>query len=74
MKGSTVKAIRISKGLTQAEFAEILGVVESSISRIESGQRGVSDRIRIRIAQLFGGDPEVEQAIQRARAFEKLSL
>jgi len=74
MKGSTVKAIRISKGLTQAELAELLGVVEATISRIESGQRNVSDRIRIRIAQLFGGDPEVESAITKARAFEKLPI
>lgn len=34
-----ITEIRESKGLNQKEFAEILGVSESMLSRLESGER-----------------------------------
>ena len=74
MTDETVRLIRNAKGLTQAEFALELNVSAATIAAVESKQRNVSDNLRIKIAQKYGGDPEVEQAIIRARAFEKLPL
>ena len=35
----TIHQLRIGKGLTQTEMAEIVGVPQSTISKIESGNR-----------------------------------
>jgi len=72
MNSETIKAIRISKNMSQAEFAASLGVAESTIATVEARHRNVSDRLRIRVAQIYGGDPEVEQAIRNAKKFEQL--
>jgi len=74
VNSETVHAIRISKGLSQAAFAKSLGVAESTIAAVESRHRNVSDNLRTRIKQTFGGDPEVEEALKRAKEFEKLAL
>ena len=70
MTGETVKAIRISKNMTQDEFAEILKVSRSCIAAVESGHRAVSDGLRIRIRQKFGGDNEVAEAMRRFKLFD----
>lgn len=48
-----VKARRRA-GLSQAELAERLGTIPSSIARIESGQRMPSIRMLLRIAKATG--------------------
>jgi transcriptional regulator with XRE-family HTH domain len=39
MTSEQFKAARLSCGLTQVEMAELMGVVQSAIARIESGGR-----------------------------------
>ncbi len=39
---STLKARRIELGLTQQQLADKLGVKQSNVSQIESGEKGLS--------------------------------
>ena len=41
---SRLKHLRAILGLTQREFAETIGIRQSSYSMIEQGQRGMADR------------------------------
>jgi len=51
-----VKAARLNKRMTQAEFAELLGVSASTIQHVESGRRGVSETLRARLIQAVDFD------------------
>ena len=48
-----IKQIRESKGLSQAEFAEMLNLKRNSISLIEVGKRNPSDRTILDICNTF---------------------
>ncbi|MDQ8733201.1 helix-turn-helix transcriptional regulator [Paenibacillus sp. LHD-38] len=74
MNGDAVRVIRISKDMNQKEFAAILAVSRSCIAAVESGHRAVSDKLRTRIAQTFGGYESVMEAFRRAKEFGKLAL
>ena len=49
----TMKNLRIGRGLSQAQMAELLGVTRSTISQYELGERSPSYEVLIRIAQHF---------------------
>lgn len=51
-----LKELRISRNLSQAEFAKQLGISASSISMYECGQREPSFEIEERIADFFNVD------------------
>lgn len=53
-----VKQIRKAYGMTQTEFAEILGVTSAAVSRIEKGQRGLTSQMMKAICREF----DVEEA------------
>lgn len=40
-----IKELRLSEGLTLEKFGERLGVTKSGISKIEKGERGVTDQM-----------------------------
>ena len=48
-----IKQIRELKGLSQAEFAEMLNLKRNSISLIEVGKRNPSDRTILDICNTF---------------------
>ncbi|MED4127482.1 helix-turn-helix transcriptional regulator [Shouchella miscanthi] len=50
MNKETFRALRLKEGLTQKEFASILGVSTSSVEAIESGRRNISDKVRAKLA------------------------
>lgn len=74
MTGEAVRAVRILKNMSQPEFAAVLKVSKSCIAMVESGQRAVSDKLRIKIAQEFGTGDDVTEAIVRAKESTKLVL
>ncbi|WP_223068100.1 helix-turn-helix transcriptional regulator [Paenibacillus caui] len=74
MDGMGVRGIRIMAGMTQAEFADALGVSQSLVSDVENGRRAVSRDLRIKIAQTFGTGDDIMTAIARAKESGKLAL
>ena len=51
--GSKVKELRLEKGLTQQQLANLLGVAVSAISSYESGSRYPSYEVLISLARIF---------------------
>lgn len=51
--GSKVKELRLEKGLTQQQLANLLGVAVSAISSYESGNRYPSYEVLISLARIF---------------------
>ena len=45
----TIRELRISKKLTQAQLAKLLGVNQSTVGHLENGRMKVSDRIADKI-------------------------
>ncbi|MNJ47743.1 Helix-turn-helix domain protein [compost metagenome] len=74
MRGSAIRAIRISKNMNQSDFAKALGIGATWLCQIEKERRPVSDRVRIRVSQLYGDDEEAIEMIRRAKKSEELSV
>lgn len=55
---ATLVEAREAAGLTQRDLAARLGVAQSRIGRIESGQRNVSVLELVAIARAIGRDPQ----------------
>jgi transcriptional regulator with XRE-family HTH domain len=55
--GETIRTYRTTIGLSQAEFAGIIGVDTATISRWENGIKTPANKYRIRIAAYFRNDP-----------------
>lgn len=53
MNKESFKALRLKKGMTQKQFADLLRVSESTVAAIETGRRNISDTVRARLAQNF---------------------
>ena len=53
-----IKQIRRELGLTQAEFAERIGLKQNSIALIESGKRNISDQAVLSICREYGVNEE----------------
>lgn len=52
--GTHLRSLRVRAGLSQEELAAEVGVGQTAISRIESGERAVSARMLILLADRFG--------------------
>ena len=52
--GDKVKARRVSLGLTQTQFAKVVGVEQQTISKIELGEMIPHDKLKLRIAKRTG--------------------
>ena len=53
MDGERLSELRKDKGLTQKEFAKILGVSENSISMYERNLNTPDDKLKVKIALYF---------------------
>jgi predicted transcriptional regulator len=58
--GHQVARLRLQRGLTQAELAELVGTHQSSIARLESGR--VAPRISFlqKVVDALGGEMEIK--------------
>lgn len=52
----SLKTIRIQRGLTQQDLAEMVGVEQSTLSKIENGFDGVTLRMLKKLADALGVD------------------
>lgn len=76
-----VKEIRKSNELTMDKFGERIGVTKAAISKIEKGERGVTDQMIKLMVKEFGvnenwlrtGDGEMFPEFDRADAIAKLA-
>lgn len=56
MNAALFRFIRQSKGLTQQEMGDLLGVSKPLICLIEGNKKNISDRVRKRIREAFGSE------------------
>lgn len=69
--GSELRKIRESTGQSAYEFADIVGWSQSKVSRIETGQRGITEIDIVRYAAYCRATPtEMEDLISRCREAE----
>lgn len=54
--GGRIKEFRIARGLTQKRVAELIGVSETTYSRIENGKRNISYIVLSDLACVFNID------------------
>ncbi|WP_088072392.1 helix-turn-helix domain-containing protein [Gottfriedia luciferensis] len=54
MNSKLMKFIRQSKGLSQQEMADLLGVSKPLICFIEQNKKNISDRVNTRLRETFG--------------------
>ena len=66
-----IKELRKSKKLTQAAFAEAIGVKAGNITAIETGRRKMTEGIHSKIKEVFGVDVETEVKKKAASAPKK---
>ena len=52
--GERIQRLRIQHGYTQEEFAKVLNIDRSNLSRIESGKRGCSLDLLVQLSGIFG--------------------
>lgn len=57
----TIRELRESRKLTQAQMAEKLGVTPGTIGHLENGRMKVSDKIADRIWEVFGVEAGMEE-------------
>ncbi|WML30242.1 helix-turn-helix transcriptional regulator [Neobacillus sp. OS1-32] len=64
MNAKVFRFIRQSKGLTQQEMADMLGVSKPLICLIERNKKNISDKVNRRLRETFG-----HEYIEKCRAF-----
>lgn len=52
--GERVKQARIARGLSQAELAEILGLSDAYISKLETGKNAMSVTVLVKLSDALG--------------------
>lgn len=57
--GSSLRELRIDKGLTQEKLAELIGVQVNTVNRIETGTSFVTSETFARICNVFNIHPSV---------------
>lgn len=70
-KTMTIRELRTLKGLSQSQFARLLGIDPSTVGHMENGRMKVSDRIADKIWEVFGADVhcgEEKKAAGKAKA------
>ncbi|SHM84341.1 DNA-binding transcriptional regulator, XRE-family HTH domain [Bacillus sp. bc15] len=53
MFGQRLKALRLEKGMTQQQLADVLEIEKSNISRFESGKQSPSSENKVKMAKIF---------------------
>lgn len=54
VKMNGIRYLRIKHDLTQEELAKKIGITRQYISEVEIGKRSVSDKIALKLADVFG--------------------
>lgn len=58
--GSTIKRLRLERGMTQSELGELLGVKKAAIQKYESGQvQNLKQETIRKLCEIFGKNPSL---------------
>ena len=57
LRGARLAKIRRQANLSQTELADVVGITQASVSRIESGVQGMTETVRVRMADALGVSP-----------------
>lgn len=73
MVASLLRELRIAAGFTQAQAADALGMTQTSVSDLETGDRGLELLVVRDLVQIYGGDwravvDELERRLDAAPA------
>ncbi|MDE6052685.1 MAG: helix-turn-helix transcriptional regulator [Lachnospiraceae bacterium] len=81
-EGERIKQIRKENRLTLEQFGDILGVTQTTISRIENGKRNLTEAMRKSICREFRvdpiwletgeGDPYIDQSVELTGMLDNL--
>lgn len=71
MKEYTLKEIRLLRGYTRKQVAEIIGISKDYLYMIESGKRTPSDKIKNKLAELYNV-PVVQIFLATQRTYSTL--
>ena len=63
----TIRELRQARKLTQARFAELIGVNKSAVGHLENGRMKISDRIADKIWEVFGVEVSETEAQKPAK-------
>lgn len=55
--GSRLREARRARGLTQPQLAEMAGVAQQSVSKVERGEACPHDRVKLQLAHALGVNP-----------------
>lgn len=58
MLANTLRELRIDKGLSQLEAAKQIGISQSMLAMLETGQRGGGDLTKIKVAKFYNKSVE----------------
>ena len=64
MDSNLIRFIRLSRGLSQQELADLLGVSKTLVCLIEKNKKNMSDNVRRKFRVAFGNE-----YIEKCRAF-----
>lgn len=71
--GAAIREARSARGWSQGTLAEVLGCDTSAVSLIETGRRGLSTRMALKLAAALGGDAADWQRLDLARAHAEVA-
>ncbi|PWK07035.1 helix-turn-helix domain-containing protein [Tumebacillus permanentifrigoris] len=63
LHGRTIRLVRVAKGMSQDELADHIGITKVYVSKIEKGERRVTERFERRFRELFADDAEQIDAL-----------
>ena len=63
LHGRTIRLVRVAKGMSQDELADHIDVTKAYVSKIEKGDRRVTERFERRFRELFADDAEQIDAL-----------
>lgn len=72
MEGNTFRDMRLQKRMTQREFADALGLSQSTVAHIEAGRREISHTTRTRLAQIVDVKGEFLSFFERLKEIERI--
>ena len=62
----TIRELRNLKGMSQSQFAALIGITSSTVGHMENGRMRVSDRIADKIWEVFGVDVHEAENVKPA--------